>query len=611
MGDDTLTGALTRASGENVGTYAIQQGTLAASGNYALTYTGANLTINKKALTVTAEAKRKTEGEADPQLTYTVTGLVGSDTLTGTLARQPGEDAGTYDITQGTLAASDNYNISFTKGTLTITAKPVSGHVEVETKTGAGVPPMKVEGLTDELAKKVLTPVELVMMDGGANAHVYVEATNTDGSLSDEIRQRIASALPAGATVAVSMDVSMYKQVGDNLPVKVSGLPAPVTLEFDVSKYGTASADKKRTIFVAHFVKGAWRVEGQSAGPTVTVQVDNLSPFAIAYVDTPIATPEPTAKPTATPKPTAKPTVKPTATPKPTVKPTVTPKPTKQPVESDITLLATMKASGKTDMKLSWTRVKDADGYDIFFRRCGTGDYPLIASVKSSASRSYKVTGLKKATGYKAYVKAWKRIRGVRTYIGKASPTVHAITGGYTKKAANPKTVTVRTSKVTLMIDKSSTIRATVKGVKSGRQVLAHTKLLRYYSSNRNVATVSSTGKIRATGAGSCKIYVVANNGVRTTVKVTVIDGPSKIAFKKSSYSLKKGKTLNLAKQLKLTPSGVTTTYTWNSSDPGIATVSVKGVVKGLKKGTVTITVTSSNGKTASTKIKVKQADIP
>ena len=315
VGDDTLTGALTRASGENVGTYAIQQGTLAASGNYALTYTGANLTINKKALTVTAEAKRKTEGEADPQLTYTVTGLVGSDTLTGTLARQPGEDAGTYDITQGTLAASDNYNISFTKGTLTITAKPVSGHVEVETKTGAGVPPMRVEGLTDELAKKVLTPVELVMMDGGANAHVYVEATNTDGSLSDEIRQRIASALPAGATVAASMDVSMYKQVGDNLPVKVSGLPAPVTLEFDVSKYGTASADKKRTIFVAHFVKGAWRVEGQSAGPTVTVQVDSLSPFAIAYVDTPIATPEPTAKPTKTPKPTAEPTAKPTKTP--------------------------------------------------------------------------------------------------------------------------------------------------------------------------------------------------------------------------------------------------------------------------------------------------------
>ena len=265
-----------------------------------------------------------------------------------------------------------------------------------------------------------------------------------------------------------------------------------------------------------------------------------------------------------------------------------------------------MKASGKTGLKLSWTRVKDADGYDIFFRKCIRGDYRLIASIRGNVSRSYKVTWLEKATSYKAYVKAWKKVRGIKAYIGKASPTVHAITGGYTKKAANPKTVTVSASKVTLTIGKSSTIRASVKGVKSGRQVLAHTKLLRYYSSNRNVATVSSTGKIRATGAGSCKIYVVANNGVRATVKVTVIDGPTKIAFKKSGYSVKKGKTLKLAGKIKLTPSGVTTTYTWNSSDPGIATVSVKGVVKGLKKGTVTITVVTANGKSAKVKVKVK-----
>ena len=186
-----------------------------------------------------------------------------------------------------------------------------------------------------------------------------------------------------------------------------------------------------------------------------------------------------------------------------------------------------MKASGKTDMKLSWTKVKGADGYDIFFRRCGAGDYPLIASVKSGASRSYRITGLKKATSYKAYVKAWKKVKGTKTYIGKASPTMHAITGGYTKKTANPKTVTVRASKVTLTNGKSSTIRASVKGVKSGRRVLAHAKLLRYFSSNCNVATVSSTGRITATGAGNCTVYVLASNGVRATVKVTVIDGPT------------------------------------------------------------------------------------
>ena len=42
---DTLTGALTRDAGEAVGTYAIRQGTLAASSNYTLSFTGAMLEI--------------------------------------------------------------------------------------------------------------------------------------------------------------------------------------------------------------------------------------------------------------------------------------------------------------------------------------------------------------------------------------------------------------------------------------------------------------------------------------------------------------------------------------------------------------------------------------
>ena len=126
-----------------------------------------------------------------------------------------------------------------------------------------------------------------------------------------------------------------------------------------------------------------------------------------------------------------------------------------------------MKASGKTSLKLYWSKVKGADGYDIFFRKCGTADRLLIKTVKSSAPRNFKFKGLKKSTAYKARVRAWKKVNGVKTYIGKASPTIHAITGGYTKKAANPKTVTVKASIVTLLPGKSSTIRASVKGVKS------------------------------------------------------------------------------------------------------------------------------------------------
>ena len=133
---DSFTGALTRATGENVGTYAITQGDLALSTNYTLTYTGANLTIGQKTITVTAEAKSKVYGEADPVLTYTFTpALVTGDSFTGALTRVAGENVGTYAITQGDLALSTNYTLTYTGDDLTISKKTITVTAEAKSKT--------------------------------------------------------------------------------------------------------------------------------------------------------------------------------------------------------------------------------------------------------------------------------------------------------------------------------------------------------------------------------------------------------------------------------------------------------------------------------------------
>ncbi|WP_434451574.1 BspA family leucine-rich repeat surface protein, partial [Sphingobacterium spiritivorum] len=125
-GDDQsiLTGALTRVAGEAVGIYAIEQGTLAASANYDIVYTAADLTITKATLNIVADAKSKVYGTADPALTYTVTGFANSDDqsiLTGALTRVAGENIGIYAMEQGTLATSANYDIVYTAADLTIT----------------------------------------------------------------------------------------------------------------------------------------------------------------------------------------------------------------------------------------------------------------------------------------------------------------------------------------------------------------------------------------------------------------------------------------------------------------------------------------------------------
>ncbi|TMD55801.1 MAG: hypothetical protein E6I83_03560 [Chloroflexi bacterium] len=128
---DTFSGALSRAAGENVGVYAIGQGTVALSSNYTLTYVGANFSITKATLTITADSKSRQYSDPNPTFTATYTGFKNGDTpplndLTGspslTTTANSASNVGTYTITAalGTLA-SGNYSLAFVNGTLTVT----------------------------------------------------------------------------------------------------------------------------------------------------------------------------------------------------------------------------------------------------------------------------------------------------------------------------------------------------------------------------------------------------------------------------------------------------------------------------------------------------------
>ncbi|MGK2742182.1 beta strand repeat-containing protein [Tepidicaulis sp. LMO-SS28] len=130
-GDDftLITGAFSRAAGENAGSYAINLGTLSAGGNYTIDFTSADLTINPAALSVTANAASKIYGAADPAFTFTHSGLVNGDNasiFTGALSRAAGSDVGTYAINLGALSAGGNYTISFTGADFSITPASLS-----------------------------------------------------------------------------------------------------------------------------------------------------------------------------------------------------------------------------------------------------------------------------------------------------------------------------------------------------------------------------------------------------------------------------------------------------------------------------------------------------
>lgn len=81
------------------------------------------LTINKKAVTVKVNDVTITYGET-PKFECTVTGLVDGETLSGEAVYSgAGKDVGEYDISVSGLTASNNYNVSFVPGKLTINKK--------------------------------------------------------------------------------------------------------------------------------------------------------------------------------------------------------------------------------------------------------------------------------------------------------------------------------------------------------------------------------------------------------------------------------------------------------------------------------------------------------
>jgi uncharacterized protein YjdB len=142
---------------------------------------------------------------------------------------------------------------------------------------------------------------------------------------------------------------------------------------------------------------------------------------------------------------------------------------------------------------------------------------------------------------------------------------------------------------------KTLTLKATVYPSK------LEDKSVTWKSSNKDVATVSSSGKVKGVKAGTATITCTSKaTGLKATCKVTV----GYVKLDQTEVTVKKGKTVTLTATVY--PSSLTDkTVTWESSDKSVATVTSAGKVKGIKAGTATITCTS-NATGLSTTCKVK-----
>ena len=115
---------------KNAGEYTITAQFATAQDNYTLKVVAGTLTVNQKAVTITADDKTITYGDAVNfnAHTYTHNGIVSGDTVdvTYTTDYTTGANAGTYTITPVLNGTYSNYVFTLVPGTLTVSPKAAS-----------------------------------------------------------------------------------------------------------------------------------------------------------------------------------------------------------------------------------------------------------------------------------------------------------------------------------------------------------------------------------------------------------------------------------------------------------------------------------------------------
>ena len=270
-------------------------------------------------------------------------------------------------------------------------------------------------------------------------------------------------------------------------------------------------------------------------------------------------------------------TVKPAATPEPTTpkvtEVTINPSSTTIKVNESVTITASVTADEGADKTVSWAS-SDSN----------------IASVDASGKVTAKAVGNATITA-----KAGDKTAICEVTVKAAEPTTVAVT----EVALNKTTLE-------LTVDGTETLTATVKPDN------ATNKTVTWSTSDSTVATVAD-GKVTAIKEGTATITATAGDK-SATCKVTVkAKGPvatESITVTPATVTVEIGKTTVLG--VTFNPENVTDkTVAWTSSDTNKATVDSKGAVTAKAEGTVTITATTSNGKTATCTVTIPKGYDP
>lgn len=231
------------------------------------------------------------------------------------------------------------------------------------------------------------------------------------------------------------------------------------------------------------------------------------------------------------------------------------------------------------------------------FKATGFSEGDYVTAVTSNKPGTVKVTNVNKNGTFKLTAGKKKGSAVVTVTLASKKTASFKVT---VQKAA-VKTTKITTTTKSLTLAKGATYKKLASSI-AVTPVTSKEKVT-YSSSNKKVATVSSKGVIKAKKAGTAKITVKSGKKkVVVTVKVTGVK-TTNLSGVPAAKNVSKGKSFKI--KAIATPKDTDEKITFKSSNKKVATVTSKGVVKGLKKGAATITV-QSGSKKMTCKVNVK-----
>ena len=207
----------------------------------------------------------------------------------------------------------------------------------------------------------------------------------------------------------------------------------------------------------------------------------------------------------------------------------------------------------------------------------------------------------------------------IKATTNKGATYVNAIAKDGSKKKAKllvvvgPKVKKITLNKTSVTLNRGAKNR-TYQLKKSIKNKNATYKAVAWKTSNKNVATVDNNGKVTVLKKGTVTITAKAKDGSNKSAKCkfTVKQLVTKLSYnnKKQVKEVYKNKKMKFA--VTVAPSNANNKgLTYSSSNKKVATVNSKGVIKGIKAGTVTITAKAKDGSRKAVKLTVKVKNPP